>query len=347
VIDRRQALGGIAGLAVASIARPLRAQALDTVNVGRLTGVSDCPFFIADKKGYFRDAGLNVVWTTFPQSQAMIAPLAQGQLDAMGASVSAGIYNAIGAGIALRIVGDRGIDYAPYGALPLIVRTELVKSGRFKTLADLKGLRFAEPGKGSANLPIVYSFLKKAGLKYDDVQHVFLPFPDQVAGIRNGTIDCATMIEPFATLTVKDGSGTLIAPDYTAYPNHQISALLFSEQFPVKRTEVAKRFFFAYLRGLRYYHDALRNGRFAGPTSDDVIAILQSEIKLPDPSIWRTITPSAVQTNGRVDAASLQFDYDVFKELGLIDKPVSVANSIDMSFADNANRQLGPYRPRA
>ena len=71
-----------------------------------------------------------MVWTTFPQSQAMVAPLAQGQLDGMGASVSAGIYNAIGAGIPIKIVGDRGIDYAPYGALPLVVRTDLIKSGR-------------------------------------------------------------------------------------------------------------------------------------------------------------------------------------------------------------------------
>ena len=226
------------------------------------------------------------------------------------------------------------------------MRTELVKSGRFRTLSDLKRLRFAEPGKGSANLPIVYRFLRKAGLKYDDVEHIFLPFPDQVAGMRNGTIDASTMIEPFASIIVKDGAGTRIAPDYTAYPNHQISALMYSEQFVQKRTEVAKRFFVGYLRGLRYYHDALRDGKFAGPTADDVISILQSEIKLPDPTIWRAVTPSAVQTNGRVDAASLQFDYDVFKELGLIQTPVSVANSIDMSFADNANRQLGPYRPR-
>jgi NitT/TauT family transport system substrate-binding protein len=346
LIDRRQALAGIAALTAAAAARPVRAQTPDTVNVGKLIGVSDCPFYIADKKGYFRDQGLNVVWTTFPQSQAMVAPLAQGQLDGMGASVSAGIYNAIGSGVPLKIVGDRGIDYAPYGALPLIVRTELVKSGRFKTLSDLKGLRFAEPGKGSANLPIVYRFLKKAGLAYDDVQHLFLPFPDQVAGMRNGNIDASTMIEPFASLVVKDGSGTRIAPDYTAYPNHQISALMFSGQFIQKRPEVAKRFFVGYLRGLRYYHDALQNGKFAGPTGEDVISILQSEIKLPDPSLWHAVTPSAVQTNGRVDAASLQFDYDVYKELGLIDKPVSVVNSIDLSFADNANRQLGPYRAR-
>ena len=94
MIDRRQALVGIAALTGAMTARPVRSQTLDTVNMGKLIGISDCPFYIADKKGYFRDAGVNVVWTTFSQSQAMVVPVAQGQLDGMGASVSAGIYNA-------------------------------------------------------------------------------------------------------------------------------------------------------------------------------------------------------------------------------------------------------------
>ena len=347
MIDRRHALAGIAALTGTLAGRAVGAQSLDVVNMGKLIGLTDATFYIADKKGYFREQNLDVKWTTFPQSQAMVAPLAQGQLDGMGASVSAGIYNAIGAGIPIKIVGDRGIDYAPYGALPLVVRTDLIKSGRYKTLADLKGLRFAEPGKGSANLPIVYRFLKKAGLKYDDVEHVFLPFPDQVAGMRNGNIDVSTMIEPFAAAICKDGTATRVMGDYEAYPNHQISALMFSSTFVVKRTDVARRFMVGYVRGLRYYHDALKDGKLAGPTADDVIAILQAEIKLPDPAIWKSVVPASVQVNGRVDAPSLQFDYEVFKELGLIQTPVSVANSIDMQFADFANTQLGPYHPRS
>ena len=183
-------------------------------------------------------------------------------------------------------------------------------------------------------------------MKYDDVEHVYLPFPDQVAGMRSGNIDCSTMIEPFAAAIAKDGTGTRVAGDFTAYPNHQISALMFSSNFVTKRTGVARRFFIGYLRGLRYYHDALKDGKLAGPTADDVIAILQAEIKLPDPSVWKTVVPSSVQTNGRVDAPSLQFDYDVFTELGLIQTPVSVANAIDMQFADDASKQLGPYRAR-
>jgi NitT/TauT family transport system substrate-binding protein len=344
MIDRRSVLAGVAALgAAASAPRIARAQTLETVAVGKLIGVSDCAFYIADKKGFFREAGVDVRWTTFPQSQQMVAPLANGQLDALGASVSAGIWNAIGRGIPLKIVGDRGIDYPPYGGLPLVVRTDLVRRGRFKTVRDLRGLKVAEPGKGTSNLAILVRFLRRAGLAYDDVEHVFLPFPDQLAALRNGALDASVLIEPFATAAIKEGYATKVGSDADIYPNHQISALMYSTRFMRERPEAARRFFVGYLRGLRYYHDALRGGRFAGPTANDVIAILQDFIKVPDPGIWREITPSGVSTNGRVDVPSLEFDYGIYKQYGFITNPANVLTSVDLSYADAAAKELGPY----
>jgi NitT/TauT family transport system substrate-binding protein len=346
MIARRQALKAIVaagGMAAAPTA--LRAQTLETVNCGKLIGVTDAAFYIGDKKGFFKEAGINVNWTTFPQSQAMVAPLAAGQLDAMGASVSAGIYNAIGNGIPIHIVGDRGVDVPGYGALPLVVRAELVKSGRFKSLGDLKGLRCSEPGKGSSNLPILYRFLRKGGLGYDDVQHLFLPFADQVAGLRNGSMDAGVLIEPFATLVVREGSAVKIAPDTDVYTNHQVSALMYSTPFMKNKPDAAKRFFLGYLRALRYYKDALHNGKFAGPNAPSVIAILQEFIKLPDPTLWREITPSSVNADGHVVVPSLETDYQIYKERGLITDPITVPAAVDLGYADAANRQLGRYVP--
>jgi NitT/TauT family transport system substrate-binding protein len=347
MIDRRRTLLSMAAALGGTAAFPtaLRAQALETVNCGKLVGVSDTPFYVADKKGFFRESGINVNWTTFPQSQAMVAPLAAGQLDAMGASVSAGIYNAVGRGIPIKIVGDRGISIPGYGALPLVVRADLVKSGRFKTLKDLKGLKCAEPGLGSSNLPILFRFLQKGGVGYGEVEHQFLPFADQVAGFRNGSIDAGVLIEPFATAVAKEGSAVRIAPDTDVYPNHQISALMYSTTFMQRRADVAKRFFVGYLRGLRFYRDALKNGHFAGPNGPEVIAIIQDFIKLPDPTVWRDMTPSSVNSDGHVIVPSLEYDYQVYVERALITDPITVPASIDLSYADAANRTLGRYVP--
>ena len=343
---RRRAIAQIAVAAAAALApRLVRAQTVETVRVGRLTGVSDGPFYIGEAKGFFREAGVNVEWTTFPQSNLTVPALAQGRLDAMGASVSAALWNGVGQGLPLKVVGDRGIDYPPYGGLILCVRTDLAKSGRVKTVRDLAGLKFAEPGRGSSNLPIVVRFLRAAGMKYDDVQHVFLPFPEQIAGFKNGSIDAAVLIEPFATGSIKEGYCTRLGIDTDVYPNHQISALVYNSDFMQKRPDAAHRYMVGYVRALRYYHDALKDGKFAGPTANDVISILQENIKLPDPTIFREMIPSGVTTTGRVDIPSLQFDYDVYRELGQIEKPINIRDSIDLSVADAAARQLGRYVP--
>jgi NitT/TauT family transport system substrate-binding protein len=274
----------------------------------------------------------------------MMAPLAQGQLDGLGSGISAATFNAIGRGIPLRIVGDRGIDFPPYGALPLVVRTDLIKTGRFKSLRDLKGLKIAEPTKGGANLPIVVRFLEKAGLKYEDADHLFLPFAEQIAGFRNGAVDAAVLIEPFASLAISQGYVTRVAVDTDAYPNHQISVLFYSAPFIEKRPDVARKFFVGYLRSLRYYRGALLNGKLAGPNAEDVIGILQKNLALPDPSLWRTITPTAVTTDGRVNMASIEYEYATFNRFGFITDPSDISHAVDMRFADYANRQLGPYR---
>jgi NitT/TauT family transport system substrate-binding protein len=347
VIRRRALLSGAAG-AAAAIAFPhvARAQALETVNIGHVIGVTEAPFFIGDAKGFFRDAGVDVKWTVFEASAQMIAPLAQGLLDGLGSGISAATFNAIGRGIPMRIVGDRGIDYPPYGALPLVVRTELVKSGRYKTLRDLKGLKIAEPTKGAANLPIVVRFLEKAGLKYEDADHVFLPFAEQIAGFKNGAVDAAVLIEPFASLAISQGFVTRVAVDTDAYPNHQISVLFYSAPFIEQRPDVANKFFVGYLRSLRYYRDALLNGKFAGPNADEVIGILQKNLPLPDPSVWRSITPTAVTADGAVNMASIKYEYDTFNRFGFITDPSDISRVVDMRFAEYANRRLGPYHAR-
>jgi NitT/TauT family transport system substrate-binding protein len=347
MIARRHAVAALGAFASTAPLWPhlAGAQTVETIRVAKLTGVSDCPFYIGEAKGYFRDAGVNVEWTTFPQSNQVVPAMTTGRLDAMGASVTAAIWNAVGAGLPIKIVADRGLDYPPYGGLMLVVRTDLSKSGRVKSVRDLSGLKVAEPGRGSSNLPILVRFLRAAGLKYDDVQHLFLPFPDQIAALKNGSIDASVLIEPFGTGAVREGFATRLGIDTDVYPNHQISALMYNGDFMQKRPDVARRYMVGYVRALRYYHDALKDGKFAGPTANDVLAILQQNINLPDPTIFRVMIPSGDTTNGRVDVASLQFDYDVYHEQGLIDKPVNVRDFVDSSFADAADKQLGRYVP--
>src|SRR5438105_15582797 len=113
-------------IAVVALAFVTSAAAESTVRVGITNVSTDVGFFIAHKKGYFRDEGLNVVFTEFNSAAKMIAPLGTGQLDVGGGTVSAGLYNAVARRIDIKIVADKGSIKPGYGISSLVVRKDQV-----------------------------------------------------------------------------------------------------------------------------------------------------------------------------------------------------------------------------
>jgi NitT/TauT family transport system substrate-binding protein len=323
--------------------RPVSAQTSDTVTVGAVNSVADTPFLIADRKGFFKEAGVDVKFQTFASGAGMIAPIGTGQLDVAGGAPAAGLYNGIAQGVNMKIVADRATDPPGYGFNVLIVRKDLVTSGRYKTLADLKGMKFAEPGKGSTSLATTERLLQKAGLKYDDVEHLFLAFPEQVVALQNGSIDATCVLEPWATQAVKLGIATRIAGADTWYPSQQLAVVLYSVDFATKRVDAANRFMVAYVKALRYYNDALSNGHIAGKNAAEIIGILAEVTKL-DPQVLREMTASGVNPTGHINEASLRADIATFKAHAMLTADVSLSSVVDMRFVDHANSVLGARR---
>src|SRR4051812_13484047 len=243
------------------------------VTVGAASTTSDAPIYIADKKGYFRDEGLEARVTNFRSAADMVAPLGIGQLDAGAGSASAGLYNAMLQGIRIKIVADKASSAPGYGATKILVRKDLVDSGRFKTIKDFKGMKFAMNAPGVSNPPPLNALLKSAGLKYSDVETANLPFPDHVAALGNKGVDASASVEPGPTIAIKNGFAVVVKADDEIIPHHQIAVLLYSENF-LRKPDAARRFMRAYLRGVRFYNGALQDGRMIGPNADEVIAIL-------------------------------------------------------------------------
>ena len=92
--------------------------------------------------------------------------------------------------------------------------------------------------------------------------------------------------------------------------------MLFAENFATRRA-LAQQFMNAYLRAVRDYNDALHDGRLAGPTARDIIAILTAYTAIKDPGIYAGMTAFAVNPDGGVNAASLENDLAFFRERGL------------------------------
>ena len=333
-------VGAVACLVLAQ-ADSVRAQ---TITVGATSSTSDAPIYIADKKGYFQAEGLDVKVANFRSAADMVAPLGAGQLDAGAGSASAGLYNAVTRGIRIKIVADKASSPPGYGATKILVRKDHVESGRFKEVKDLKGMRFAMNAPGVSNTATLNALLKSAGLAYSDVDTVNLPFPEHVTALRNKSVDAAASVEPGPAIAIKNSFAVLVKADDEIIPHHQIAVLLYSEDFASKRPDVARRFMRAYLRGVRFYNGALENGRMTGPNAAEVIAILTASTNFKDPEIYRLITPTGMNPDGKVNAESLAQDLAFYRQQGLIQGNVKLEDLVDHSFAEAAVMELGPYR---
>jgi NitT/TauT family transport system substrate-binding protein len=319
--------------------------AAQAITVGATSSTSDAPIYIADKKGYFRAEGLDVKVVNFRSASDMVAPLGAGQIEAGAGSASAGLYNAVARGIKIKIVADKASSAPGYGGTKILIRKDHVESGRYKSLADLKGMTFAMNAPGVSNTSTLNTLLKSVGLKYSDVETVDMPLPDHVAALKNRSVDASASVEPGPALAVRNGDAIVLKSDDEILPNHQIAVLLYAEEFALKQPAAARQFMRAYIRAVRFYNGALRDGRLDGPNADDVIAILTEATPIKSRDIYKLITPTGMNPDGRVNTASLAHDLAFYTEQGLVKGSVKLDDVVDGSFVEAALKELGPYRP--
>ena len=331
-------LGSLALLAAPAWSAPA------TVRIGTTNVSTDVGFFIADKKGFFREEGITVSYTAFNSAAQMVAPLGTGQLEVGGGTVAAGLYNAAARNINVKIVADKGSIQPGYGFSALMVRKDLVDSGRYKGFKDLKGMTVAIGAAGTGTASALNEALKKGGLKYDEVKVVTMGFPQHLPAYTNKAIDASITNEPTVTRAVRDGVAVRVAGNDQFYPGQQTAVILYAGDFIKSQPEVAHAFMRAYLRGVRVYNDALKDGRIAGKGADEVLAILTEFTAVKDPAIFRAITPSACNPNGAVAMDSLRKDFAFFTEQGLIEGKITPEQVVDNSFVEAAVRRLGPYK---
>src|SRR5579884_1086357 len=317
--------------------------ALQKVRYGELGIRADVGVYLAIDEGYFAEQGIEVELITFDSAANMVAPLATNQLDVGAGAPSAGLYNALRTGVNVRIVADKGhSDPTPPGYPVSIypVRKALVDSGQVKSVADLKGLRFAQPARGiSPELDLV-AFLKQGGLTPSDLDVQLLSFPDMVPAFANGSIDLAWSVEPFATIALNQGSVTVMGYDYTVNPYHQVGVLLYSPDF--SRSDLATKFMVAYIKGLRQYNDAFVK---RDPTArEKTISSLIAHTPVKDRALYDQMTVSALDPDGKMNLASFDQQQDYFISTGTQQGRVDIQSFIVLQHIEAAVRQLGPYR---
>ncbi len=336
------------GLAVLTLAAPAQAQApLKKVMVGGTLSATDIGLWIAHKKGYFQEEGIDPEFVAFDSAARMIAALGTGELQVAAGGHSAGFFNAVARGIEIRIVSDKSQNVVGRSSIKLLVRQALVDSGRYKTFADLKGLKVAEAAPGGSAYPILVKFLEQGGLAYSDIEHVYMSFPQMSVALQSGAIDVALSVEPSVTQALRMGGVVAVANDYDVYPIHQVSEIMYSGKFAGTDADTGRRFMKAFLRGVRYHNDALGpKGEFVGAQGDEVVAIATQYGPFKDPAVWRSFILSYCNPDGALHVPSLKEDLDLFKKQKYIEGNVEIWQAIDTSFVDWAVKELGPYKKK-
>jgi NitT/TauT family transport system substrate-binding protein len=311
--------------------------------VGTIGASSDSPFFIADKRGYFKDEGLTVKFIRFDSAAKAMAPLGTGEIAVGSGATSAALYNAVARGVKLRIVADKAKNPPGYGFEALMVRKDLADEGKIKALADFKGRKIAISAAGNSEDFLVDYALRKAGLTLKDVDSVYLGFPQHVVAFTNGGIDASLTVEPSITSIEKAGKAVRFLGVDEFYPNFQTAVVFYSEKFAQERPEDAKKFMRAFLRGARDYNDALEKDRLTAPAAADVIPILTEYSFIKNPDVYRSMRSHYVDPNGEPNVAALKDAWQFFKDTKQIDGSVTVDQVVDLSFAQWAAKELGPY----
>jgi NitT/TauT family transport system substrate-binding protein len=334
-----RSLGGL--FAVAAITLSAVPASAEDVTVGLPAVITDAPFFIAQANGYFKDQGLTVHFEDFSSAAKMIPSLGAGQIDVGAGAPSVGLYNAVARGIGIKIVADKGHVAPGYGWQAIMIRKGL--ADKVKSFKDLKGLRIATAAVGATETSILNVALHRGGLTLKDVHQVYLPFPEQAVAMANGAIDASLTTEPTITYMLRAKSAVRFAGVDTFYPGHQTAVVLYSGRFIKKHPNAAKKFMVAYLRGARFYNDALARGKFDGPTAGRLISIMTHYAKIKNPAIYREVTPAAIDPDGKLNMPSLRKDFEFFKRHKIINSDITIDQAVDQTFARAAAKVLGPY----
>jgi sulfonate transport system substrate-binding protein len=314
--SRRWLLGGISALAFIGLVVPglAQAQAQDKASQLRIGFQKSASLLTLQKsqgslEKRLAPQGVSVKWVEFPAGPQLLEGLNVGAVDVGFVGEAPPIF-AQAAGAQFVYIGN---DPAAPEAEAIVVP----KDSPIKSVAELKGKKVAL-NKGSNVHYLLVRALEKAGLKYSDIQPVFLPPADARAAFERGAVDAWVIWDPFLA-AVERQTGARIVADGRGLVNN-----------------------YAYYLAERGY--AARNPQIIQALFEDTVAQaqwLKANVKAaaaqiaPLQGLGTEVVERALQRYQfgvrplTAEVASEQQKIaDVFLGLGLIPKPVRIADAL-------------------
>lgn len=247
-----------------------------TLGVGGKPLLYYLPLTIAERKGFFKDEGLDVAINDFGGGAKSLQALIGGSID-----VVTGAYEHT---IRMQAKGQDIVSVIELGRFPGIVLVAR-KDRPIKSVKDLKGAKIGVTAPGSSTNFFVNFLMAKDGLKPDDASYVGVGGgASAVAQMKRGEIDAMSNLDPVITKLVDDGDVIILADSRTEAGNDKIfggenpAAVLymkrdFVEQNPVTTQKLVNAFY----KSLQWLKTA---------TPEDVAAVVPEEYLLGDKALY-------------------------------------------------------------
>jgi sulfonate transport system substrate-binding protein len=251
---------------------------------------------------------VEVQWTEFPAGPQLLEGLNVGSID-FGTVGEAPPIFAQAAGADLVYVANE--PPASSGEAILVP-----KESPIKTVADLKGKKVAL-NKGSNVHYLLVKLLEKAGVRYSDIDTIFLTPADARAAFERGSVDAWVIWEPFFAAAQRQTGARILADGNGVVSNHQF--FLAARPYAKKRADVVAIII----------EELAKVDEWAKTNTKDAAAVLKPQIGVDQATLELALSRGGYGVTPVNDAvlAEQQNIADAFYELKLIPKHINVRDA--------------------
>ena len=313
----RFALAGL--LALMTIGAAQAEEALKA-RIGVLRLSSSAPVFIAQDKGYFRDAGLDVELKFFDAAQPIAVATTSGDVDFGITAFTAGLYNLAGKGT-LKVIGGMSREKAGYPLIGYFASNNAYAAG-LKVPKDLAGKRVAVTQVGSSFHYSLGLLADKYGFKLADVKIVPLQsLSNAAAALKGETVDAALLPISTARKLMDEGGAKFLGwvGDETPW---QLGAVFASPKTLTNKILVTK-LLAVLAKADREYHDiilaAMKDG--VAPINEQTKPLLEIIAKYTNLPVEQVVGNCAyIDPDGKLDVKNVDNQIKWLQEQGFVDK---------------------------
>jgi NitT/TauT family transport system substrate-binding protein len=316
---------GIARLAAASLLAIMamgtaRAEDALKARIGVLRLSSSAPVFIAQDKGYFREAGLDVELKFFDAAQPIAVATTSGDIDFGVTAFTAGLYNLAGKGV-LKVIGGMSREKAGYPLIGYFASNNAYAAG-LKMPKDLAGKRVAVTQVGSSFHYSLGLLADKYGFKLADVKIIPLQsLSNAAAALKGETVDAALLPISTARKLVDEGGAKFLGwvGDETPW---QLGAVFASPKTLANKVLVTK-LLGVLAKADREYHDvilaAMKDG--TAPINEQTKPLLEIIAKYTNLPLEQVVGNCAYfDADGKLDVKNVDNQIKWLQEQGFADK---------------------------